>query len=194
LVEERLPRVIDELDIYLTENEIFVARSVGVGILLPRRAVALSVSGPLLRASGVAYDVRRADPYSVYDRFDFDVVTDDGCDVYARYRVRMEEMRQSLRILRQALAQIPEGPIQGGKGGYNFRMPAGEAYGRIESPKGELGFYLVSDGQANPYRYHVRAPTFINLTALAEMCRGSKIADAVIIFGSIDITLAEVDR
>jgi NADH:ubiquinone oxidoreductase subunit D len=194
LVEERLPRVIHELDAYLTENEIFVTRSVGVGILPPRRAVALSASGPLLRAAGVAYDVRRAEPYSVYDRFDFDVVTDDGCDVYARYRVRMEEMRQSLRILRQALEQIPEGPIQSGKGGYNVRVPAGEAYGRIESPKGELGFYLVSDGQANPYRYHVRAPTFVNLTALAEMCRGSKIADAVIIFGSIDVTLAEVDR
>jgi NADH:ubiquinone oxidoreductase subunit D len=194
LVQERLPRTIDELDAYLTENEIFLTRSIGVGILPPERAIALSVTGPLLRASGVPYDVRRAEPYSIYDRFDFDVVTDNGCDVYARYRVRLEEMRQSLRILSQALDQIPQGPIQDGKLSHTLRVPAGEAYGRIESPKGELGFYLVSDGTANPYRYHVRAPTFVNLTALAEMCRGTKIADTIIIFGSIDITLAEVDR
>jgi NADH-quinone oxidoreductase subunit C/D len=194
LVEERLPRVIDELDAYLTENEIFRARAIGVGILPPERAIALSVTGPMLRASGVPYDVRRAEPYSIYDRFDFDVVTNDGCDVYARYLVRLEEMRQSLRILKQALDQIPEGPIQGGKTSHMLRVPAGDAYARIESPKGELGFYLVSDGTANPYRYHVRAPTFINLTCLAEMCRGMKIADTVVIFGSVDITLAEVDR
>ncbi len=194
LVFERLPRMIDEIDTFLTENDIFRVRSIGVGILPPERAVALSATGPLLRGSGVPYDVRRAEPYSIYDRFDFDVVTQNGCDVYARYLVRLEEMRQSLRILRQALDQIPEGPIQGGRGGYNFRPPAGDAYGRIESPKGEFGFYLVSDGKANPYRYHVRAPTFINLTSLADMCIGYKVADTVVILGSIDITLGEVDR
>jgi NADH-quinone oxidoreductase subunit C/D len=194
LVYERLPRMVDEIDTFLTQNEIFRMRSQGVGLLPPETAIALSATGPLLRASGVPYDVRRAEPYSIYERFDFEVVTESGCDVYARYLVRLEEMRQSLRILEQALEQLPEGPILGGKGGYNFRVPAGDAYGRIESPKGELGFYLVSDGKPNPYRYHVRAPTFINLTALAEMCRGNKVADAVVILGSIDITLGEVDR
>jgi NADH:ubiquinone oxidoreductase subunit D/NADH:ubiquinone oxidoreductase subunit C len=194
LAFERLPRMIDEIDAFLTENDIFKARSVGVGILPPERAVALSATGPLLRASGVPYDVRRAEPYSIYDRFDFDIVTENGCDVYSRYLVRMGEMYQSLRILRQALDQIPEGSILGGRGGYNFRVPAGDAYGRIESPKGEFGFYLVSDGKPNPYRYHVRAPTFINLTSLSDMCRGNKVADAVVILGSIDITLGEVDR
>jgi NADH:ubiquinone oxidoreductase subunit D len=194
LVWERLPRIIDELDTFLTENEIFVTRSVGVGLLPPERAVALSTTGPLLRASGVAYDIRRAEPYSIYDRFDFDIVTHNGCDVYARYLVRMEEMRQSLHILRQALDQIPEGPILEGKPRPNLRVPAGDAYGRVESPKGELGFYIVSDGTANPYRYHVRAPAFVNLTSLAEMCRGMKIADAVVIYGSVDTCMGEVDR
>jgi NADH-quinone oxidoreductase subunit C/D len=195
LVKERLPRAIDQIDTYLTGNDIFRVRGIGVGILPPERAIALSATGPLLRASGVPYDVRRAEPYSIYDRFDFDVVTENGCDVYARYLVRLEEMRQSLRILRQALDQIPPGgPIQGGKGGHTVRVPAGDVYGRIESPKGELGFYLVSEGKANPYRYHVRAPTFINLTSLADMCKGYKVADAVAILGSIDITLGEVDR
>jgi NADH-quinone oxidoreductase subunit C/D len=195
LVFERLPRMIDEIDTFLTENDIFKVRSVGVGLLPPERAVALSATGPLLRASGVPYDVRRAEPYSIYDRFDFDVITENGCDVYSRYLVRLQEMRESLRILRQALDQIPAtGEIQGGKGGYNFRVPAGDTYGRIESPKGEYGFYLVSDGKANPYRYHVRAPTFINLTSLADMCIGYKVADAVVTLGSIDITLGEVDR
>ncbi len=194
LVEDRLPRRLDEIDEYLTDNEIFRARSVGVGILPPERAVALSATGPLLRASGVPYDVRRAEPYSIYDRFDFDVVTHDGCDIFARYSVRLEEARQSLRILRQALDQIPDGPILGGKGGYIHRPSAGDAYGRVESPKGEFGIYVVSDGKPNPYRYHVRAPTFINLTSLADMCIGNKVADTVVILGAVDITLGEVDR
>jgi NADH-quinone oxidoreductase subunit C/D len=194
LVEDRLPRMIDEIDTFLTANDIFKARSIGVGILPPERAIALSTTGPLLRASGVPYDVRRAEPYSIYDRFDFDVITENGCDVYSRYLVRLGEMRQSLRILKQALDQIPEGPVLGGKGGYNHRPAAGDAYGRIESPKGEFGFYLVSERKPNPYRYHVRAPTFINLQTLADMCRGNKVADTVVILGSIDITLGEVDR
>jgi NADH-quinone oxidoreductase subunit C/D len=194
LVENRLPRRIDEIDEFLTQNDIFLARSVGVGILPPERAVELSATGPMLRASGVPYDVRRAEPYSIYDRFDFDVITENGCDIYARYLVRLEEARQSLRILRQAMDQIPEGPILGGKGGYNHRPKAGDIYSRIESPKGEFGFYLVSDGKPNPYRYHVRAPTFINLTSLSDMCRGYKVADTVAILGSVDITLGEVDR
>jgi NADH-quinone oxidoreductase subunit C/D len=194
LAEDRLPRAIDQIDAYLTENEIFRARSLGVGVLQPERAIALSATGPVLRATGVPYDVRRAEPYSIYDRFDFDIVTENDGDVYARYVVRLGEMRESLRILRQALDQIPEGPILSGRGGYRFRIPAGEAYGRIESPKGELGFYVVSDGSDNPYRYHVRAPTFINLTSLADICIGGKVADTVVNLGSIDIVLGEVDR
>jgi NADH:ubiquinone oxidoreductase subunit D len=194
LAFERLPRMIDEIDTFLTDNEIFRARSIGVGVLPPDLAIELSATGPVLRASGVPYDIRRAEPYSIYDRFDFDIVTESAGDVYARYLVRLNEMRQSAWIIRQALDQIPEGPILSGRGGYRFRMPKGDAYGRIESPKGELGFYLVSDGSDNPYRYHVRSPTFINLTTLAPICIGGKIADTVVNLGSVDIVLGEVDR
>ncbi|MBN2257218.1 MAG: NADH-quinone oxidoreductase subunit NuoD, partial [Anaerolineaceae bacterium] len=194
LVFERLPKSIDEIDRYLTDNEIIRTRCEGIGILPPEMAVALSATGPLLRASGVAYDIRRAEPFSIYDQLDFDVVVGRHGDVYDRYRVRLEEMRQSIRILQQVVDGIPGGPILAGKPAWSTRVPAGEAYGRVESPKGELGFYIVSDGKPNPYRYHVRAPSFINLTSLASMCRGHKVADVVIILGSIDITLGEVDR
>jgi NADH-quinone oxidoreductase subunit C/D len=147
-----------------------------------------------LRGSGIAYDLRRADPYSIYDRFKFDVITEPGCDVYARYLVRLREMRESVKILEQALEQIEEGPIQEGKKMWQQKVPAGEAYGRAESPKGELGFYIVSDGGANAYRYHIRSPCLINLTPLEEMCLGHKVADVVVILGNIDIVLGEVDR
>ena len=194
LVFNRLPRKIDELDAFLTNNEIIRSRAEGVGVLTPDKAIALSTCGPVLRASGVPYDVRRADPYSIYDRFDFDVVVRYHGDVYDRYLVRLEEIRQSIRILQQAVRDLPEGPIQEGKPQYQVRVPAGESYGRVEGPKGELGFYVVSTGKPNPWRYHVRAPSFINLTALAEMAKGNKIADAIIILGSIDIVLGETDR
>ncbi len=195
LVFERLPERIDELDRYLTENEIIRSRCVGVGVLPPEKAIAFSAAGPVLRASGVAYDVRRADPYGIYDRFDFNVVVRENGDVYDRYLVRVDEMRESLHILRQVLRDMPEkGEIQTGKPVYQVRVPAGEAYGRVENPKGELGFYVVSNGKPNPWRYHVRAPSFINLTALGEMCKGQKVADVVAILGSIDIVLGEVDR
>ncbi len=193
LVFERLPRAVDELDYYLTENEILLARTKGVGYLSPEDAIAYSTSGPVLRGSGVPYDIRKVEPYCIYDRFDFDIVTEDGGDVYARYMVRIREARESLKILRQALKDLPGGPVIGKKK-YTFRIPPGEAYQRIEAPKGELGFYLVSDGTANPYRYHVRSPSFINLTALGPMCVGHKVADSVGILGSIDIVLGEVDR
>lgn len=140
------------------------------------------------------YDIRRADPYSIYDRFDFDVVVKYHGDIYDRYLVRMEEIRQSVRILRQVVRDIPEGPIMEGKSQYTMRVPVGEAYGRVEAPKGELGFYVVSNGTPNPWRYHVRAPSFINLTSLGDMSRGEKIADVISILGSIDIVLGEVDR
>jgi len=191
---DRLPGKIDELDLYLTNNEIIRARTEGVGVLTPEQAIAFSAAGPLLRASGVPYDVRRADPYSIYDRFDFDVVVRYHGDAYDRYLVRIEEIRQSIRIIQQALKGIPEGPVQVGKPQYQVRVPTGEAYGRVEGPKGELGFYVVANGKPNPLRYHVRAPSFINLTPYETMCVGNKIADTVAILGSIDIVLGETDR
>jgi len=194
LVFNRLPAKIDELDTYLTNNEIVRSRCEGVGVLTPEQAIAFSTCGPVLRASGVPYDLRRADPYSIYERFEFDVAVGYHGDVYDRYLVRLEEIRQSIRIIQQAVQDIPAGPIFEGKQQYQVRVPAGEAYGRVEGPKGELGFYVVSNGKPNPWRYHVRAPSFINLTALAEMCKGGKVADAVVILGSIDIVLGETDR
>ncbi|MEW6717998.1 MAG: NADH-quinone oxidoreductase subunit D [Chloroflexota bacterium] len=194
LVFERLPRKIDDLDIYLTSNEIVRSRSEGVGVLTPEQAIAYSTCGPVLRASGIPYDLRRAEPYGVYDRFDFDVVVRFHGDVYDRYLVRLEEIRQSIRIIQQAVRDLPPGEILAGKPQYQVRVPAGEAYGRVEGPKGELGFYIVSDGSPNPWRYHVRAPSFINLTALPAMTRGHKVADVVAILGSIDIVLGETDR
>lgn len=194
LVLDRLPRKLDEMDYFITNNEIVRGRCEGVGVLTAERAIALSASGPVLRASGVPYDVRRADPYGIYDRFEFDIPVRYNGDIYDRYLLRLDEMRQSLRILQQVLRDIPDGPIMSGKPQYQVRVPAGESYGRVEGPKGELGFYVVSNGKPNPWRYHVRAPTFINLTSLAEICRGQKIADVVTILGSIDIVLGEVDR
>ncbi len=194
LMNDRLPRKIDELDRYLTKNEIVQVRTQGIGVLTAEQAIANSAAGPILRASGVPYDLRRADPYSIYDRFDFDVVTYNHGDVYDRYLVRLDEMRQSIRIVQQALRDMPEGPILAGKAQYQVKVPAGEAYGRVEGPKGELGFYVVSNGKPNPWRYHVRAPSFINLNSLADMSRGAKVADTVVILGSIDIVLGEVDR
>jgi NADH:ubiquinone oxidoreductase subunit D/NADH:ubiquinone oxidoreductase subunit C len=194
LVHDRLPRGIDQIDYFLSENEIFLSRTVDVGVLLPDKAIQFSTTGPVLRGSGIPYDIRRAAPYSIYDRFKFDVIAETAGDVYARYRVRIREMRESLKILEQALEQIEDGPIQEGRKIWQQKVPAGEAYGRAESPKGELGFYIVSDGSTNPYRYHIRSPCLINLTALEEMCLGHKVADAVVILGSVDIVLGEVDR
>jgi NADH-quinone oxidoreductase subunit D/NADH-quinone oxidoreductase subunit C/D len=194
LVFERLPRRVDELDLYLTNNEIIRSRTEGIGVLTPEQAIAYSAAGPVLRASGVPYDIRRADPYSIYERFDFDVAVRYHGDTYDRYLIRIDEIRQSLRILQQAMQQMPEGPIQEGKPQYQVRVPAGESYGRVEGPKGELGFYIVSNGKPNPWRYHVRAPSFINLTPFEIMCVGDKIADVVAILGSIDIVLGETDR
>lgn len=194
LVFDRLPRKVDELDLFLTNNEILRSRTEGTGILTPQQAIAYSAAGPVLRASGVPYDIRRADPYGIYDRFDFDVAVRYHGDVYDRYMIRIDEIRQSLRILQQAIRDLPEGPIQEGKPQYQVRVPAGESYGRVEGPKGELGYYVVSTGKPNPWRYHVRAPSFINLTGMETMCRGEKIADVVAVLGSIDIVLGETDR
>jgi len=194
LVFERLPKKIDEIDRFMSENEIIRSRGIGQGVLTAEDAIRFSATGPLLRASGVPYDIRRADPYSIYDRFDFDIIVRQNGDIFDRYMVRLDEMRQSVRIIQQAIKGIPEGEIQTGKPQYQVRVPAGESYGRVESPKGELGFYVVSTGKASPWRYHVRAPSFINLTPYGYMCVGQKIADIVAILGSIDIVLGEVDR
>ncbi len=195
------PRFLDEMETLLTENEIIRQRTQGVGVLPRELAVSASVTGPMLRASGVDYDLRKVDGYAAYPRMRFKVPLGLAGDVYDRYYVRVLEMRESLKILEQALKEIPaSGPALSAKGQQigrsprTFRPPKGDAYGRIESPKGELGFYLVSDGSPQPYRYHVRAPSFINLTVLEDMCRGQKVADAIIILGSVDIVMGEVDR
>jgi len=189
----QMPGFIDEYDRLLAENEILLARAKGVGILPKELAINISASGPVLRASGVKWDIRKADPYSIYDRFEFDIPTGVVGDCYDRYRVRIEEMRQSVRIIKQVMKQIPSGEVKS-KVPYLIRPPVGEAYAHIEAPKGELGFYLVSDNSIAPYRCHIRAPSLLNLTALRDMIVGWKVADAIIIFGSIDITMGEVDR
>ncbi len=188
-----MPGFIDEYDQLLAGNEILLARTKGVGILPKEVAINISASGPVLRGSGVKWDIRKADPYSVYDRFEFDIPTGSVGDSYDRYWVRMQEMRQSVRIIKQAMEQLPPGGVLTPVPLW-LRPPVGEVYGHIEAPKGELGFYLVSDNSATPYRFHVRAPSLINLTALRDMIVGWKLADAIVIFGSIDITMAEVDR
>ena len=189
----QMPLFIDEYDRLLAENEILLARSKGVGVLPQELAIDICASGPVLRASGVEWDIRKVDPYSIYDRFDFDIPTGEIGDCYDRYRVRIGEIRQSLRIIRQAMEQIPTGVVKSDVP-FLVRPPAGEVYAHIEAPKGELGFYLVSDNSIAPYRCHIRAPSLINLTALREMMVGWKIQDAILIFGSIDVTMGEVDR
>jgi len=190
---DAMPGYIDEYDQLLAENEILLARAKGVGILPADKAINASISGPVLRASGVKWDIRRADPYSIYDRFDFDIPTGTTGDNYDRYRIKIEEIKQSVRIIEQAMEQLPEGEVRT-RVSPTLRPPKGEAYGRIEGPKGELGFYLVSDGSAKPYRFKVRAPTLLNLTLLRDMIIGWKLADAIVTFGSIDICMGEVDR
>jgi len=194
-VVANFPRFLDEYERLLSGNEILMARTQGVGALKAELAVSAGVTGPMLRASGVNYDLRKVDKYGFYDRFEFRVPLGAHGDVYDRFMIRFLEMRESLKILEPALRDIPEGPIVDPKlKARNFKPKAGEAYGRIEAPKGELGFYVISDGSASPYRYRVRPPSLINLTILEDMCIGHTIADAVIILGSVDIVLGEVDR
>jgi NADH-quinone oxidoreductase subunit D len=194
-VVNNFPRFLDEFEALLTGNEILIARTQGVGVLPADVAINASVTGPMLRASGVNYDIRKVDKYGIYSRFNFRVPLGDHGDVFDRYMIRILEMRESVKILNQALRDIPEGPIIDPKAKLRgFRPKPGEAYGRIECPKGELGFYLISDGSPNPYRYRVRPPSLINLTPLEKMCLGRPVADVVIILGSVDIVLGEVDR
>jgi NADH-quinone oxidoreductase subunit D len=190
---KKLPGRLGEIDDLFSKNEIVYVRTRGVGMLSAEDAVSYAVSGPSLRASGVPMDVRRDDSYSVYDRLDFNVVTRDTCDCLARYEVRMDEIRESARIVEQALDMIPEGEYTA-KVPRVLKPPAGESYARVESSRGDLGCYIISDGSTNPYRLHWRPPSFINLAPVGDMVRGWKVADTVAILGSLDIVLGEVDR
>jgi NADH-quinone oxidoreductase subunit D len=212
------PRRLEEYETLLTKNPIWLRRTVGVGQISAPDAIALGLSGPSLRASGVKWDIRKAEPYSSYDQFDFHIPTRPEGDVYARYLVRLDEMRESLKIVRQAMAGLPDGPINADAPHivlpdresmktsiealiYHFKLvtegfhpPVGEVYQTIESPRGELGFYIVSDGSPKPWRCHVRAPSFANLQALTKIAEGRLIADVVACIASLDTVLGEIDR
>ncbi len=215
---KRMPSKIDEYQNLLTGNPIWVDRLKGVGYLSPADAIALGVTGPPLRASGVDWDLRRDMPYSSYEKFQFKVPISHDCDVWARYVIRLEEMRESVKIIQQALDGMPEGRVTADAPKVvlpdrekmktemesliyhfkivteGFQVPAGEVYQAIESPRGEMGYYVVSDGTAKPYRVHMRNPSFATLQALDVMCRGRLLADVVAVIGSIDIVLGEIDR
>lgn len=190
---EDFDKKVDEYETLLTENRIWVGRTKGVGILSAEDAIALGVTGPVLRASGMKWDIRKAAPYAAYDQYEFEIPTRPTGDTYDRYVVRMEEMRQSRKICLQAIENIPSGPVMA-RIGKVLKPPPGEVYHAIEAPKGELGYYIVSDGTTQAYRTRVRPPSFINLQAFDKMARGSLVADVVAIIGTIDIVLGEVDR
>jgi NADH-quinone oxidoreductase subunit D len=177
----------------LTGNSIWIGRTRNVGVLNAADCIALGASGPVLRASGVKWDLRKAQPYAAYDQYKFEIPVGTNGDTYDRYMVRMEEMRQSRLICLQAIENIPAGPILG-KVGKVLKPPAGEIYHSIEAPKGILGYYIVSDGTTQPYRVRIRPPSFVNLQALDKMARGHLVADVVAIIGTLDIVLGEVDR
>jgi NADH-quinone oxidoreductase subunit D len=213
-----LPEKIDEYQNLLSGNPIWINRTKGVGLLSAAEGIALGVTGPPLRASGVDWDLRRDMPYSSYEKFQFKVPISNDCDVWARYVVRLEEMRESVNICQQALDGMPEGPIKADAPHVvlpdrekmktkmesliyhfkivteGFQVPKGEVYQAIESPRGEMGYYVVSDGTAKPYRVHMRNPSFASLQALQTMCAGRLLADVVAVIGSIDIVLGEIDR
>jgi len=215
---ETFPARIQEYEDLLTKNPIFINRTKDIGILSKEDAINFGVSGPTLRGSGVQWDIRKSEPYSSYQDFQFDIPIGKNGDVYDRYLVRIAEMKQSLRIIKQALDNLPTGPVMADAGKYipppkekvkknmeelihhfllmteGFEPPVGEVYQSIEGPKGELGFYIVSDGNSKPYRVRIRPPSFVNLQALPKMVQGRYIADAVSVIGSIDIVLGEVDR
>ena len=187
-----LPKI-DEYETLLSTNRIWVERTKNVGLISGKDAIALGVTGPVLRASGVRWDLRKAQPYSSYDKFDFEIPIGLNGDTYDRYIVRIQEMRQSVRIIRQAVEGLPTGPIMA-KIPKVLKPPVGEIYHSIEAPKGELGYFIVSDGSTQPYRVRVRPPSFVNLQALDPMVRGMLVADVVAVIGTLDIVLGEVDR
>jgi NADH-quinone oxidoreductase subunit D len=191
---ETCKRSFDEFDALISGNEIFLSRTRGLGIIGQERAINLGLSGPMLRATGLPYDVRKTEPYSIYDRFDFDVPIGTRGDCYDRYLLRQEELRQSLRIVEQAVRDLPGGPTIG-NAPKALRPPKGEAYVRIENARGDFGVYLISDGKSSaPYRVKYRSPCFCNLQSLNDMAVGAYVADAVVALGSVDIVLGEVDR
>jgi NADH-quinone oxidoreductase subunit D len=215
---EKFPKVIDDIESLLTENRIFKQRLVDIGNVTAEDAIALGFTGPMLRASGVAWDLRKAQPYMVYDRMSFEIPVGKSGDCYDRYLVRMEEMRQSLKIIKQCVEQMPGGPASTADRKVapppraemkrsmealihhfklyteGFHVPAGETYTAVEAPKGEFGVYLVSDGSNKPYRCKIRAPGFAHLQAMDYCCRGYMLADSVAILGSMDIVFGEIDR
>ena len=191
-VERMKPRL-KEYDNLLSFNPIFMDRTVGVGILSKVKAIELGATGPILRASGVSIDLRRDEPYGLYQNFKFDIPTGNNGDCYDRYMVRRREITESLRIVEQASETIPSGPVMG-KVSKVYRPGPGEVYAQLEAPRGWLGSYIVSDGTDRPYRHKIRPPSFVNLHTLAELCRGLKVADVIAVLGSIDFVLGEVDR
>ena len=188
-----LKQGVEECDSLLSQNEMFLARTKGVGVISGDEALDYGVTGPALRASGVVEDVRVTDPYSIYERFDFGIPVGSMGDCWDRYFVRVEEMRESIKIIEQALSELPKGEISA-KVRRIVRPPAGDVFIRTESPRGDLGVYIVSDGSDKPYRVKVRPPSFANLQALEYMLKDTYIADAVLVLGSIDIIMGEVDR
>ena len=215
---EEFPKFIDDMETLLTGNRIFKQRSVDIGIVSSADAIAWGFTGPMLRASGVAWDLRKAQPYAVYERMDFDIPVGRTGDCYDRYLVRVEEMRQSLRIIRQCIEEMPEGPVasQDGKVApptrsemkhsmealiHHFKLytegvhvPAGETYTVVEAPKGEFGVFLVADGSNKPYRCKIRAPGFAHLQAMDFACKGHMLADSVALLGAMDVVFGEIDR
>jgi NADH-quinone oxidoreductase subunit D len=187
------PARLDEYEALMNNNPIFLVRTKGVSVLSREDAIALGVTGPQLRATGLEFDIRKNEPYSAYPRFDFEIPTGENSDTWDRYKMRLDEMRQSTRIIEQALDGLPEGPVMT-KIPRNFKPAPGECYSRIEAPRGEMGYYIVSDGNDKPYRVKIRTGSFGNLQALPHMIRGWKIADVVAVFGSLDVVLPEVDR
>ena len=195
---EYLKPNIDEINNLLTFNKIFIERTANIGVLKPDVALNYGATGPNLRASGVKWDLRKDDPYSIYDRFDFNVCVGEGLqgtvgDCWDRYYVRVLEMKESIKIIEQAIEQIPEGDITTALP-KRVKPPKGHVYHRVENPKGELGYFIISDGSVNPYRVKVRPPSFVSLSAINEMSKGHLVADLVAILGSLDIVLGEIDR
>jgi NADH-quinone oxidoreductase subunit D len=184
---------VDEYETLLTSNRIWLGRTKGIGVISGEQAIAIGATGPVIRASGIQWDIRKAAPYAAYDQYKFDIPTGKNGDTYDRYMVRMEEMRQSTRICLQAIQNIPTGPIMA-RVGKVLKPPPGEVYHAIEAPKGELGYYVVSDGTTQPYRVRIRPPSFVNLQAFDTMVKGHLVADVVAIIGTLDIVLGEVDR
>jgi NADH-quinone oxidoreductase subunit D len=191
---EAFPPRVDEYEGLLTENRIWKKRTVGIGVLSPETAIDYGITGPMLRGSGIDWDLRKIAPYEAYGDVEFDVPLGKNGDTYDRYLVRMEEMRQANRIILQCLDKLPEGPIMAKRPRVLKSAKDSEVYHGIEGPKGEIGFYIVGDGTPQPYRCHVRAPSFINLQVVPEMSKGALIADLVAIVGTTDILLGEVDR